>query len=155
MRAPVVVLIAACALTFGVNGQAAQRAEATSPSTSTAPFRAKLVSNAALVRRAASTFSNAAHQPAPAKLSTEQRKRNNEHTRWLTGGATRLGALQLQMDVVLAKGLKAPATELAQTNMSYLTLRETLESESRRLGELMPAARARHALAMTAIRGDK
>ena len=121
----------------------------------TAPFRAKLVSNAALVRRAASTFSMAARQPAPAKLSGDQRKLYDEHTKWLADGANRLGALHTQMEGVLAKGLKAPVTELAQMNMQFLTLRESIEAESRRFNELVPAARPRHATAMTAIRADK
>lgn len=120
-----------------------------------APFRAKLVSNAAVVRRAASTFANVAKRPPPAKLSGDQRKLYEEHTKWLSNGAMRLGALHSQMDHVLAKGTRASATELAQTNMSYLTLRESIETEARRFDSLTTSARARHRAAMNAIRAEK
>jgi hypothetical protein len=149
----------ATGLAFGADARAARpprdpHAETQKLDPTNAPFRAKLVSNAALVRRAASTFSTVAKQPAPPKLSGDQRKLYDEHTKWLADGASRLGTLHTQMETVLAKGTKAPATELAQMNMQFLTLREAIEAESRRFNELA-AARARHAAAMNAIRAEK
>jgi hypothetical protein len=123
--------------------------------TSNAPFRAKLVTNAVLVQRAAGSFSSAAKQPAPPKLSADQRKLYAEHTKWLEANATKLSTLHSQMDVVLAKGSKAPATELALMNMQFVTLCEAIELESRRFAELAVAARNRHTVAMSAIRNQK
>lgn len=119
---------------------------------SNAPFRAKLVTNAAIVRRAAGSFASAAKQPAPPKLTADQRRLYNEHTKWLNDSAARLNALHTQMDAVLSKGAHAAATELAQTNMQFVTLCETFESESQRFTSLT-AARARHAAAMSSLRG--
>jgi hypothetical protein len=159
LRAVIAILFTASGLIVAADVQAARpprgTPEAQKVDPSNAPFRAKLVSNAALVRRAASTFSSVAKQPAPPKLSGDQKKLYDEHTKWLADGASRLGVLHTQMDAVLAKGTKAPATELAQMNMQFLTLRESIEAESRRFTELVAAARARHAAAMTAIRADK
>ena len=119
---------------------------------SNVPFRAKLVSNVVIVRWVAGLFASAAKQPAPPKLTADQRRLYNEHTKWLNDSAARLNALHTQMDAVLSKGAHAAATELAQTNMQFVTLCETFESESQRFTSLT-AARARHAAAMSSLRG--
>jgi hypothetical protein len=125
---------------------------------SNAPFRAKLLENAALARKTAATLNAIAKMPAQvtasSKLSSTERKLFADQTKWLSDSSARLIALSSQMDVVLAKGANAPATEIAQMNMKLLTLRETLESESRRFGDLA-AARARHQAALHAITGSK
>lgn len=129
----------------------------TTTGTSNAPFRAKLVENAAVARKTAAALNTIAKMPAQAsgsKLSSTERKLFADQTKWLMESSTRLIVLASQMDAVLVKGAIAPATELAQMNMKLLTLRETLENESRRFGDLAPA-RARHQAALHAINGSK
>lgn len=124
-------------------------------SSENAPFRAKLVTNAAVARRAATTFASIAKQPAPASLSAADKKRYADHSKWLTDSAARLNAVHERMQLVLAKGDKSPVTEVATTNMEFVNLRDAIEAESKRFASLPKAASSRHTTAMSAVRAEK
>ncbi|MBX3233217.1 MAG: hypothetical protein KIT84_20710 [Labilithrix sp.] len=119
-----------------------------------APFRAKLILNASIARRAATTLRSIAKQQAPAKLSATEKKRFAEHSKWLSDSAAKMEAVHERMQKVLAKGDKAPATEIATMSMEFVNLRDAIEAEARRFADLKPAA-ARHAAAMNAVRAEK
>ncbi len=117
-----------------------------------APFRAKLAMNAVIAKRAASALALIAKQSPPRGLSTEQRKTWTEHSRALAAAAGRFAALKVRMDAVLAKGVHAPPSELAQINLELGTVQQEVEQDSSRFESLGPAAHARHEAVVKAIR---
>lgn len=117
-----------------------------------APFRAKLAMNAAVAKRAASSLAAIAKQSPPKGLSAEQKKAWSEHSKALAAAAARFAALRVRMDTVLAKGVNAPPSELAQINMELGTVQQEVEQDSSRFESLSSASHARHEAAMKAIR---
>lgn len=157
MRAVLVVLslfIATPVMAYPRVYARSDKTEAPTPPAN-APFRAKLVGNAKVAQHAASTLASVAKQPAPASLSAADKKRYSEHSKWLADSAARLSVVHERMQKVLAKGDKAPATEVATMSMEFVNVRDALELEARRFADLAKPARARHATAMTAVRADK
>lgn len=122
---------------------------------SAAPFRAKLEMNAAAARRASQKLAALARQPAPAHLSKSEARLYAEHTKWLSGSAARLASVHAKMEQVLAKGNRAPITEVATTNMELSNTRDAIEAEAKRFNGLAKSARPRHASALTAVRESK
>lgn len=117
-----------------------------------APFRAKLAMNAAVAKRAAASLATIAKQSPPKGLSADERKAWNEHGKALAAAAARFAALRVRMDAVLAKGVNAPPSELAQVNLELATVQQEVEQASARFEKLSNALRARHEAAMKAIR---
>lgn len=117
---------------------------------STAPFRAKLVSNAAVARKGATSLGSIAKQAAPKGASPDERKAWADQSKVLAAGAARLSALKLRMDAVLAK-TNAPASELAQINLELATTQQQIETDSQRCAT-GAATKARHEAAMKTIR---
>jgi hypothetical protein len=116
----------------------------------TAPFRAKLVSNVAVAKKGASSLTSIAKQSPPKNLSADERKAWADQSKALASGAARLNALRLRMDAVLAKA-HAPASELAQVNLELGNAQQEIENESQRCA-VGNATKARHDAAMKAIR---
>jgi hypothetical protein len=151
-------LCAAIGLVAAVATAVPARAEDPQPAASSAqaaPFRAKLVSNVARARKAATAFASVAKQPPPKNLAPADRKLYEEQSRWLAEAAARFTAVRTQMDAVLAKGQKAPATEIAQMSMQLLQLEDAVVAESRRFDKLSAQARARHEAPLKAMRDEK
>lgn len=119
---------------------------------SAAPFRAKLEMNATAARRASQKLAALAKQPAPAKLSRAEARLYAEHTKWLAGSAARLASVHARMEQVLAKGNRAPITEVATTNMELSNACDAIEAEAKRFNALPKPARSRHASALSALR---
>ncbi len=117
------------------------------------PFKTKLVENAALAGKLASTLQTFAHKQAPKGLSAEQRKGWDEQTRWLGDASARFAAMKKNMDAVLAK-TKVSTSELAQTNMLFAQQREAAENESHKFESIAPACRDRSAAALAALKGS-
>jgi hypothetical protein len=120
---------------------------------SNGPFRAKLVDNAALARRASAKLAQIAHQPAPKKLSKADQRAYAQQTKWLEGSAARLASMHAKMEAILAKGERAGITEVATTNMEFVNVRDEIEAEGKRISTT--AARPRLAAAITVVRADK
>jgi hypothetical protein len=118
---------------------------------SNAPFRAKLIDNAALARRASAKLAHIAHQPAPKKLSKADQRAYAQQTKWLEGSAARLASMHAKMEAILAKGDRAGITEVATTNMEFVTIRDEIEAEGKRIA----GARPRFTAAITVVRADK
>lgn len=118
---------------------------------SNAAFRVVLASNAAAAQRASVKLTALAKQPAPKKLSKAERHLYTEHTKWLTDSAARLAAVHSHMRQVLAKGEKAPITEVATANMELVNARDAIEAEAKRFNGLAKAAKARHESALLAV----
>ncbi|MFO0739479.1 MAG: hypothetical protein U0270_26510 [Labilithrix sp.] len=135
---------------------AAAGSDRAEPAPSNAPFRVMLVSNSAAAQRAAAKLSALARQPAPAKLSKADLRLYSEHTKWLAESAARLASIHGHMEQVLAKGDKAPITEVATTNMELVNARDAIEAEAKRFNGLSKTpARSRHVSALIALRADK
>jgi hypothetical protein len=134
------------ALAASVAGAPCARAD---DAAAVAPFRAKLVSNLAVARKAATGLPPIAKQAAPKGLTAEERKAWADQSKALAAGATRLGALKARMDAVLAKA-NAPASELAQINLELATTQQDIEQQSARFA-VGPASKTRHDAAMRAI----
>ena len=91
----------------------------------------------------------------PAKLSKTEAKLYAEHTKWLSESAARLAGVHAKMEQVLAKGDKAPITEVATTNMELVNARDAIEADAKRFIGLAKAAKPRHASALSAVRSEK
>ena len=117
---------------------------------STAPFRAKLVSNVAVARKGATSLGAIAKHAPPKGISADERKAWGEQSKAFAAGAARLAALKARMDTVLAKA-NAPASELAQVNLELANTQQDIENESQRCS-LGAATKARHDSAMRSIR---
>lgn len=115
-----------------------------------APFRAKLVSNVVVARKAATSLSSIAKQSPPKNLSADEKKAWVEHSKALAAAAARFGSLKARMDAVLAK-TNAPPSQLAQINLELATAQQESEQESQRFA-VAAALKARHEAAMKAIR---
>jgi hypothetical protein len=126
--------------------------EAAEPKPSNAPFRLVLQNNAGAARRASQKLAALAKQPAPAKLSTAERRLYADHTKWLNDASVRLAGIHARMEQVLAKGEKAPITEVATTNMELVNARDAIEAEAKRFNGLAKPAKGRHASALAAVR---
>lgn len=118
-------------------------------------FRVALISNAAAARRASQKLATLARQPAPAKLSKPELRLYAEHTKYLSESAARLASVHAKMEQVLAKGDKAPITEVATTNMELVNARDAIEADGKRFAGLAKPAKPRHVSAMSAVRSEK
>jgi hypothetical protein len=125
------------------------------PAPANGPFRAKLQMNAIAARAASQKLAALAKQPPPAKLSKVELRLYAAHTKWLNDSAARLASVHARMEQVLAKGDRAPITEVATMNMELVNARDAFEAEARRFNGLPKAARARHASALAAIHEAK
>jgi hypothetical protein len=117
-----------------------------------APFRAKLMMNVAVARRAAAGLAAIAKQSPPRGLPADEKKAWSEHSKALASGSARFAALKGRMDAVLAKGKNAPPSEVAQINMELSTVQQDVEQASSRFESLGAASRTRHQAAMKILR---
>jgi hypothetical protein len=117
---------------------------------SAAPFRAKLVFNAAVARKGASSLATIAKQAPPKGLSVEERKAWTDQSKVLAGGATRLAALKIRMDAVLSKA-HANSSELALVHLELATAQQEIETASQRHA-VGNATKTRHEAAMKSLR---
>jgi len=117
---------------------------------SAAPFRAKVVANVVVAKKASTGLSSIAKQAAPKSLSADEKKTWAEQSKVLAAGSARLAALKLKMDAVLAK-TNAPASELAQVNLELVNTQQEIVDASQRLSAT-GALKARHEAVMKAMR---
>ena len=115
-----------------------------------APFRAKLVFNAAVAKKGASSLASIAKQGPPKGLSADERRAWAEQSKVLATGAARLAALKSKMDAVLSKA-HANSSELALVNLELGTAVQEIETASQRCAAFA-STKARHEAAMKSIR---
>jgi hypothetical protein len=115
-----------------------------------APFRAKLVFNAAVAKKGASSLASIAKHAPPKGVSADERKAWAEQSKVLSAGASRLAALKSKMDAVLSKA-HANSSELALVNLELATAQQEIEAASQRCA-LGASTKARHEAAMKALR---
>jgi hypothetical protein len=139
------LVIAAVALVLGSSSSMARDATAE---------RAKLDSNAAIAKAAAITFTDLAGQRPPAGLTDKQKQGYEEQSIFLRRSAGRLLELQGQAAKVLASR-NATVAQMAAMNMQFLALQNAVQNESRKFQTISNASRARHDIAMNAIRNLK
>ena len=115
-----------------------------------APFRAKLVFNAAVAKKGASSLASIAKQGPPKGLSADERKSWAEQSKVLSASASRLAALKLRMDAILSKA-HANSSELALVNLELGTAQQEIEAASQRCA-VGASTKNRHEAAMKSLR---
>lgn len=116
--------------------------------------RARLDRNVGIAKTAATTFNELAAERASAGLTEKQRQRYEEQSGFLRRSAGRLLQLQGQAAKLLANR-NAAVAPMAAMNMQFLALQNAVQNESRKFQTLSNASKARHDIALNAIRNMK
>lgn len=116
--------------------------------------RARLDRNVGIAKTAATTFNELAAERASAGLTEKQRQGYEEQSGFLRRSAGRLLQLQGQAAKLLANR-NAAVAPMAAMNMQFLALQNAVQNESRKFQTLSNASKARHDIALNAIRNMK
>lgn len=109
------------------------------------------------VRTAIAVLDGMLGDPAPAGITPAIAREYQMHTEWLASVRERLRAHLTDRDAALSTPT-APSDaprRMATMNMQFLALQDAVLSESRRFQTLSNASKARHDVAMNAIRNMK
>jgi hypothetical protein len=88
-------------------------------------------------------------------LSAQARKVDAEHDAWLAGVRGRLEKLRNEMQFGTTPMGEDVVEKLTQMNLQFLALQEATQMESRKFQTLSNASKARHDIALNAIRNMK
>lgn len=163
---------AACCLLAALVPWSAQSAETTTPAPTLAPAATttvapvKTVDAARLrlsgVQAAVTTLEAQIAIPAPRGLTAAQLAEWKEHGAWLSSLRERYANFLAENGGAFgdSAGLAGTAgadltKKMAQMNMQFLALQEATQTESRKFQTLSNASKARHDIAMNAIRNIK
>ena len=97
-------------------------------------------------------FDELIRRKPPESLTRRQLTEWNEQTKWLKSVRDRYQ----EMDAAYSPSRqRAPATDMAKLNMQFLALQNAVQMESRKFQTLSSASKARHDIAMAAIRNTR
>jgi hypothetical protein len=85
-------------------------------------------------------------------VSAAQKKADAEFNSWLLGVRTKLQSLRRDMQAASALSGEEAVQKMAQLNTQFLALQEATQMESRKFQTLSNASKARHDIALNAIR---
>lgn len=125
---------------------------------SDATTQAKLEKNVAIAKSAAKVFLELADKKPPKGHSDQQKEGWERQTSFFKTGSRQLDGLAAKGDALLAKVKSHKASlveEMAKMNLQFLALQEATQMESRKYQTLSDASKARHDIAMNAIRNMK
>lgn len=104
------------------------------------------------LKAAIATFDELIRRKPPTGLTPGQLAEWNEQTRWLESVRDRY---QKMNSAYLPARQRSPATDMATLNAEFLTLQNAVQMESRKFQTLSNASKARHDIAMAAIRNTR
>lgn len=125
---------------------------------SEADTTAKLGNNVAVAKAAATALLSSADKKPPKNLSAEQREGYGKQSAFFRKAAGQLKAHAAKGEALLAKAKSQKSTlleQMASMNVEFLALQGAIQMESRAFQTLSNASRARHDIAMNAIRNMK
>lgn len=116
--------------------------------------RARLDRNVGIAKAAATPFNEIVGERAPAGLTDKQKRGYEDQTGYLGRSAGRFLQLQGQAAKLLANP-NATVAQMAAMNTQFLALQNAVRNEARKFQTLSNASKARHDIAMNAIRNLK
>lgn len=131
-------------------------AQGDSPKQDAAAERKRLGANVTILRAASKTFGKLSKDKPPANLDAAQRKGFEEQSGWLAGAAQRMDDLVVKAQALLdGTTTQSTVEELAAMNLRFLAIQQACQAESRKYQTLSIASKARHDIALNAIRNMK
>lgn len=104
------------------------------------------------LKAAVTTFDELIRRKPPASLTRRQLAEWNEHTKWLESVRDRYQKMHSAYSPVRQS---SPTTDTAKLNSQFLALQNAVQMESRKFQTLSNVSKARHDIAMAAIRNTR
>jgi hypothetical protein len=106
------------------------------------------------IRTALATLDGMLGDPPPAGITPTAAQEYQQHSEWLMSVRDRLRAHLADRDAAMSTMTEIPdaVQRMAAMNMQFLALQEAVQMESRKFQTLSNASKARHDIAMNAIR---